>query len=62
MWKGETCTTQALIRSAVTSKEGIVEPERVLEAMGQAPSSPELPEWVSAWIAAEAERPWPPGL
>ncbi len=60
MWKGETCTTQALIRSAVTSKEGIVAPERVLEAMGADTASPELPDWVAAWIAAEAKRPWPP--
>ena len=60
MWKGETCTTQALIRSAVTSKEGIVPAERVLSAMGQEVGSPELPEWVAAWIAADAVRPWPP--
>ncbi len=62
MWKGATCTTQALIRSAVTSKDGIVAPERVLAAMGHDGVSPVLPAWVSAWIAAEAVRPWPPEL
>ena len=60
MWKGASCTTQALIRAAVTSREGIVPPERVLAAMGADPASPPLPGWVAAWIAAETERPWPP--
>lgn len=60
MWKGETCTTQALIRSAVTSRDGIVSPARVLAAMGADPTAPPLPDWVVAWIAAEATRPWPP--
>ncbi len=60
MWKGETCTTQALIRTAVTSKTGIVAPEQVLTALGTDANSPPLPNWVAAWIAAEAERPWPP--
>lgn len=62
MWKGETCTTQALIRTAVTSREGIVPPQRVLEAMGHDTGSPALPAWVSAWIEADATRPWPPAL
>lgn len=60
MWKGDTCTTQALIRTAVTSPSGIVAPERVLEAMGVTTESPQLPGWVSAWIDADATRPWPP--
>jgi acyl-CoA thioesterase FadM len=60
MWKGATCTTQALIRSAVTSTEGIVAPQKVLAAMGHDGVSPALPDWVSAWIAADAVRPWPP--
>jgi len=62
MWKGKTCTTQALIRTAVTSREGIVPPSRVLEAMGHDPASPDLPEWVAAWIEADATRPWPPEI
>ena len=62
LWNCETCTTQPLIRNAVTSKQGIVAPERLLEAMGEDPVSPPLPDWVAAWIAAEAERPWPPSL
>ena len=60
MWKGGTCTSHMLIRSAVTSKEGIVPPARVLEAMGLSGESPVLPAWVQAWVEAEAQRPWPP--
>ena len=62
IWRGETCTTQALFRTAVTSKSGIVPTAEVLGAMGADPVSPELPGWVSAWIAAEDTRPWPPEL
>lgn len=62
MWKGESCMTQALIRAAVTAPDGIVPPARVLEAMGEDPAPPPLPGWVAAWIAADAERPWPPKM
>ena len=60
MWKGAECTSQMVLRSAVTSKDGIVPPARVLEALGEPVESPVLPDWVQAWIAAEAARPWPP--
>ncbi|WP_212522701.1 acyl-CoA thioesterase [Actibacterium sp. MT2.3-13A] len=60
MWKGETCTSQALYRSAVTDRSGIVPPARVMAALGQRAASPALPDWVANWIAAEATRPWPP--
>ena len=60
-WRGDDCTAQMLLRSAFTSKSGIVPPARVLEALGQNAVSPALPDWVAAWIAADAKRPWPPG-
>lgn len=60
MWKAGECTSHVLIRSAFTSKDGIVPPARILAAMGQPETSPPLPDWVAAWIAAEALRPWPP--
>jgi acyl-CoA thioesterase FadM len=60
MWKGATCTSQALIRSAITSAKGIVPPARLAEALGVAPESPPLPAWVQAWTGADALRPWPP--
>jgi acyl-CoA thioesterase FadM len=60
MWQGDDCTSQMLARSAFTSKQGIVAPARVIAAMGQNPESPALPDWVMAWIDADATRPWPP--
>ncbi|WP_299600157.1 acyl-CoA thioesterase [uncultured Tateyamaria sp.] len=61
MWKpdGE-CASHVLYRSAVTDKNGIVPPHKVLEAMNQDPTSPPIPGWIAAWIKAEAQRPWPP--
>lgn len=60
MWRNGDCTSHMLIRSAVTSKAGIVSPARVIAAMGQPADSPPLPDWVQAWIASDATRPWPP--
>jgi acyl-CoA thioesterase FadM len=57
--RGE-CTSHMLVRSAVTSRDGIVVPELVMAAAGKPAASPPLPDWVAAWIAADAERPWPP--
>ncbi|MEL7115210.1 MAG: acyl-CoA thioesterase [Pseudomonadota bacterium] len=54
------CASQALYRSAVTDSNGIVTPDRLMVAMGVSMDSPTLPDWVQAWITAEAERPWPP--
>ncbi len=61
MWRKDgDCANHALYRSAFTSREGIVAPARVLEAMGQQNPFPTAPDWVAAWIAADAQRPWPP--
>ncbi|NHB77888.1 thioesterase family protein [Rhodobacter calidifons] len=65
MWTGGECASQVLIRSAVVgsamgARTGIVPPSELAVALGAAPESPELPDWVKAWIAAEATRPWPP--
>lgn len=62
MWKRGEATTHGLYRTAVTSRDGIVPPPRVAEAMGLDPTSPPLPDWVRHWIAAEHERPWPPQM
>lgn len=59
-WRGDDCTAQMLLRSAFTSRAGIVPPATVLRALGQDPVSPPLPDWAAAWIAADAKRPWPP--
>lgn len=60
MWKGEECTSHVLIRSAIVSKAGMVPPAEMAVAMGESAESPALPDWVQAWIAADATRPWPP--
>ena len=60
MWLGPECASHILVRSAITSSQGIVAPARLLEAMGPDTVSPALPVWVNAWIEAEAVRPWPP--
>ncbi len=60
MWRGEECTSQMLLRSAVASKSGIVPPSQVMQVLGHPLDSPPLPDWVQGWSAADAMRPWPP--
>ncbi len=61
MWKRDgSCASQALYRAAVTGRDGIVAPVKVIEALGARQTSPDLPRWVAAWIDADAARPWPP--
>ena len=61
MWVRGECTSQALIRSAITmGKRGIVPPAEMAVALGLPPQSPALPAWVADWISADAARPWPP--
>ncbi|NAZ37463.1 thioesterase family protein [Rubellimicrobium sp. CFH 75288] len=54
------CAGHVLLRVATTGRGGIVAPARVMAALGRDGTSPPLPPWVSAWIAAEETRPWPP--
>lgn len=49
----------ALIKVGTTSKNGLIPAPEVLKAFGDESFKPEMPEWVSAWIAAEGQRPWP---
>ena len=59
-WRRGECTSHVLLRMALTSAEGIVPTSVLAEALGADPVSPPIPGWIAAWIAAEAERPWPP--
>ncbi|MBN8293072.1 acyl-CoA thioesterase [Rhodobacter sp. NTK016B] len=61
MWREGEALNHVLLRTAVTSAQGIVPPATLIAAMGEpGRESPPLPDWVHAWIAADAERPWPP--
>jgi len=62
MWRDEECCNHILIRGAITSKAGIVPPQKVVEAMGHRGESPALPLWVQEWIVADQIRPWPPEM
>ena len=60
MWRKGECCNHMLLRGAFTSRNGIVTPQQVFAAVGYHHESPALPDWVQAWIAADAMRPWPP--
>ena len=62
MFRDGEALSAGLFRGAVTDAAGIVPTDRVVAALGAAGSMPELPGWVAAWAAAEAERPWPPAI
>ncbi|WP_111735296.1 acyl-CoA thioesterase [Roseovarius amoyensis] len=61
MWKRKgDCAGHVLYRSAVTGPDGIVNPGELTTVLGLPAESPPIPGWVTTWIAAEAQRPWPP--
>lgn len=59
-WRGDDCTSHMLLRYAFTSRAGLVKPAEVIAALGGPAESPVLPDWVQAWVAGDAMRPWPP--
>lgn len=64
MWRGGEALNHILVRLAATrGVQGILPPPELIAAMGYPGTpSPALPDWVSAWTAAEALRPWPPAV
>lgn len=63
MWKRDgDCSSHGVYRMAVTDKNGIVPPLKAVSAIGHDGPSPKLPDWVQAWVTAEAVRPWPPQM
>ncbi|OYU41301.1 MAG: thioeseterase [Pseudorhodobacter sp. PARRP1] len=59
-WRGDECTNHMLLRYAFIGKAGMVKPGEVIAALGYPAESPVMPDWITAWIAADAMRPWPP--
>lgn len=62
MWLGGEAASSILVRMAVTDEDGILDPREVARQMQWPEQSPRLPEYVEAWIEAEARRPWPPEI
>ena len=60
LWRRGECASHGLMRIAVASPSGIVDPALVAEALGYPTESPALPDWIASWVEAEALRPWPP--
>ncbi len=60
MWSKGEATSSILLRMAITDASGILAPARMAAELGWPETSPTLPEYVTAWIKAEAKRPWPP--
>jgi acyl-CoA thioesterase FadM len=56
---GEVWHSAALIRAAVVEKGKILPTQLILDKMNQSEWQPQLPEWVQAWIQADALWPWP---
>lgn len=54
------CSGHVLYRTAVVGQGGMVPPAEVLAALGRDDPAPDAPDWVAAWIEADALRPWPP--
>lgn len=65
MWTGGECCNHMLLRVAIVGgagRSGIVPPGEFMDALGWHGESPALPDWVRAWIEADAQRAWPPVL
>lgn len=56
---GEVWHSAGLLRTAVVDKGRIVPSATILKLMNKQDWQPELPDWVKAWITADALRPWP---
>ncbi|MDA1041933.1 MAG: acyl-CoA thioesterase [Proteobacteria bacterium] len=60
LWRAGTCTTQLVVRHAIFDKNGIITPQRLMDAYAGPQVPPKLPAWVQSWSQAESLRPWPP--
>jgi len=60
MWRNGKALSSAVYRIAVTDENGIIDTQRVVEAMGIPDWNPKMPDWVNQWAKAENSREWPP--
>ena len=60
MWVKGQPVSSVLLRTAVTSRNGIVDTEKVFAAMGIEKPELEPSSWVQSWVESEDIRPWPP--
>ena len=51
--------SSALMKLGVTSKNGLVPATEVIKKIDREDWGADIPGWVSAWIEAESQRPWP---
>jgi len=56
--KNKICSS-ALMKLGVTSKNGLVPATDVLKNIDREDWGADVPNWVSAWVEAEGQRPWP---
>lgn len=52
-------SASALMKVCATSSDGLVPAPEVIAALGWDDAWDDMPDWVTAWIEAEAQRPWP---
>ena len=50
--------TSALVRTAITSKKGLVPTKEVLEKLGQSEVKLPVPNWIEEWAKSDEMRPW----
>ncbi len=59
MWRNGECTSHAMLRMAVTDRNGLVPIARLKDLIHGLPDL-EMPQWIRNWAEADATRPWPP--
>ena len=62
MWVGGAPASSILVRTGVTSRDGIVPPRDVGAALGLSEYMLALPDWAANWHNADMQRPWPPAF
>jgi acyl-CoA thioesterase FadM len=54
-------SSSALIRSGLAAHGGLVPTADILAALGDTTIPEQVPDWVAAWLSADALRPWDDG-